>query len=227
MDQISKQWDWHSPDVVSGKYVVGRVMGQINWPLGVDQIFSFTGNVSYLESRLSLVDKSLSYVNDRADNEGLVTLVPVGQGHMGGGADWVDWYPESRLDGRTFQFHVWYFSHVKSILESSLGIFVQFRKCDAKVYADRAQNLRRVLLERYWSTSTGIRIQTTRIKVNGWTIQCGVNTLMSRTNRSLKHCGAISTRTSPFSRPCRFVGRDSRQHTGLAPGSDVSVQVTL
>eukprot|EP00938_MAST-03A_sp_MAST-3A-sp1_P007129 g7129.t1 len=153
VNQISKQWDWHSPDVVSGKYNVGRVMGQINWPLGVDQIFSYTGNMTYLESRLPLVDKSLSYVNDRTDNEGLVTLVEVGHGRMGGGADWVDWYPESRLDGRTFQFHVWYFhtlnrfSNLHSEFSDTFG-----NATLAKVYADRAQNLRRVLLERYWST---------------------------------------------------------------------------
>ena len=27
---------------------------------------------------------------------------------MGGGADWVDWYT-TRLDGRSFQFHMWYY----------------------------------------------------------------------------------------------------------------------
>ena len=89
--QISKQWDWHTPNNHTGEYDVGRVMGQINWPLGVDQIFSYTGDVSYLQSRLPVVDKSLSYVHSHSENDsGLVTLVPVGEGHIGGGADWVD-----------------------------------------------------------------------------------------------------------------------------------------
>jgi len=85
-----------------GSYPPGgqRVMGQINWPLGVEQIFSFTGDVDYLRENLPTIDKSLAFVNEHRDSMGLVALIPVGRGHEGGGADWVDWY-KSRLDGRT------------------------------------------------------------------------------------------------------------------------------
>jgi hypothetical protein len=39
------------------RYVRGqRVMGQVNWPLGVDNIFSFTGDEYYLATQLRTVD---------------------------------------------------------------------------------------------------------------------------------------------------------------------------
>lgn len=53
---------------------------QVNWPLGVDNIFSFTGDVAYLEANLPLVDKSFEFVQQHADELGLSTLVPVGKG---------------------------------------------------------------------------------------------------------------------------------------------------
>eukprot|EP00939_MAST-03C_sp_MAST-3C-sp1_P002685 g2685.t1 len=95
LDQIRKQWEWHSPDPTSGEYVAGRVMGQVNWPLGVDAIFSYSGDENYLRSHLPIVDASLAFVNSHADHDGLVSLVPVGHGRMGGGdyhdeGEWMD-----------------------------------------------------------------------------------------------------------------------------------------
>ena len=88
---MAHQWEWHSPNATSGQYTVGRVMGQLNWPLGVDQIFSFTGNLSYLKEKLPYMDASIAFINAHRDGHGLVTLIPLGHGHVGGGADWVDW----------------------------------------------------------------------------------------------------------------------------------------
>jgi len=111
MALFQQQWASNdsAPSGVTGSYPPGgqRVMGQINWPLGVDQIFSFTGDVDYLRQNLPIIDKSLAFVNEHRDSMGLVALIPVGRGHEGGGADWVDWY-KTRLDGRTFMFHMWF-----------------------------------------------------------------------------------------------------------------------
>jgi len=48
--------------------------------MGVDNIFSFTGDLNYLQRMLPLVDRSLAYVQAHADKHGLSTLIPVGQG---------------------------------------------------------------------------------------------------------------------------------------------------
>ena len=63
MDQIRKQWRWHAPNAETGEYTAGRVMGQVNWPFGVDNIFSFTGDEAYLRE-MPRSDASLTFVNE-------------------------------------------------------------------------------------------------------------------------------------------------------------------
>jgi len=149
VEQISKQWEWHTPDA-SGKYTAGRVMGQIYWPLGVDNIFSYTGDTEYLKRLLPRVDASIAFVHDHSDENGLATLVPLGQGHMGGGADWVDWYG-TRLQGRTFNFHQWYvrtlqrFSQLHAEFKNTFG-----NETLSSIYSMRADALLKTLREAYW-----------------------------------------------------------------------------
>ena len=85
-----------------------RVMAHTLWPLGVDALFSFSGNVSYLEENLPFVDKALAYLatmSDPSDSlpcfpKSLMDLYPPG-------ADWVDWQG-SRAFGATTNFATWY-----------------------------------------------------------------------------------------------------------------------
>lgn len=148
--QMQKQWDWHAPSMKTGHYDAGRVMGQINWPLGIDNIFSFIGDQKYLKDRLPLVDASFSYINAHTGSDNLVTLIPVGHGHNGGGADWVDWY-KTRLDGKTFQYHMWYrrsllrFANLHDEFAASFG-----NATLATIYRNRADNLLVSLRTMFW-----------------------------------------------------------------------------
>jgi len=107
MTTMARQWEElgesSSPD---GK-IPQRVMSQILFPLGVAEIFSFTGDRGFLTRMLPIADRALEYVIQRGDSEGLVRLVEYGQWRIGEGADWVDWYP-TRMEGKTFNFHQWY-----------------------------------------------------------------------------------------------------------------------
>lgn len=84
-----------------------RVMSQLFFPLGVDEIFSFTGDLDYLAENLPLAEKAIHYVTKHEDSNGLVRLVEYGQWHISEGADWVDWYP-TRMEGKTIMFQIWY-----------------------------------------------------------------------------------------------------------------------
>lgn len=150
MEQYARQWQWHAPDTKSGEYIVGRVMGQVLWPLGVDTIFSFTGDVAYLEKALPLADLSLAFVNSRTDADGLATLVKVGQGHIGGGADWVDWWTP-RLQGRTLMFHMWYARAMRRLAELHAEFAASFGNTTlASAYRKRVEALERTLREKFW-----------------------------------------------------------------------------
>ena len=153
VSQIAKQWEWHAPDKVTGEYTAGRVMGQIYWPLGVDNIFSFSGDIDYLKAHLPLVDASLRFVNEHSDDHGLVTLVEKGKGHMGGGADWVDWY-NTRLDGRSFNFHQWYVRTLRRVANLH-NEFAFGNKSLAKTYQSRASTLQSTLQTMFWQSENG------------------------------------------------------------------------
>jgi len=92
---------------VEGRITSQRVMSQVFFPLGIDEIFSFSGDRNFLARYLPLADRCLSYLAQRADVNSLVRLVEYKQWHIGQGADWVDWYP-TRMEGKTLMFHLWY-----------------------------------------------------------------------------------------------------------------------
>ena len=90
-----------------GRIASQRVMSQLFFPLGIDEIFSFTGDLDFLAENLPLAEKSIEYVTKHGDTNGLVRLVEYGNWHISEGADWVDWYP-SRMEGKTIMFQIWY-----------------------------------------------------------------------------------------------------------------------
>ena len=53
-----------------------RVMSHVLWPLGVDALFSFNGNISYLEENLPYVDRTLGYLNTLASAEDSLPCFP-------------------------------------------------------------------------------------------------------------------------------------------------------
>jgi hypothetical protein len=90
-----------------GRITSQRVMSQLFFPLGADEIFSFTGDLIFLAENLPLAEKAIEYVTKHGDSNGLVRLVEYGNWHISEGADWVDWYP-SRMEGKTIMFQIWY-----------------------------------------------------------------------------------------------------------------------
>ena len=73
----------------------------------VDALFSFSGNVSYLQENLPYVDKVMGYLKSLSAEDalpcfpkGLMALFPPG-------VDWNDWQ-DSRAYGATTNFATWY-----------------------------------------------------------------------------------------------------------------------
>lgn len=102
-----------------------RVQAQTFWPLGVDQAFSHSGNLTYLEKMLPLVDRSLEWCASRYDTDGLFHCNPdpakggEGSDCGGPGMDWVDW-STSRASGKTFTFELWHAFTLKRFAVSNL-----------------------------------------------------------------------------------------------------------
>ena len=156
---IRRQWDAYLerkvPSILRHGKIYGRVLTQLMWPLGVDQIFSATGDVAYLQQRLPIIDASIAYIKKQSDLGGLATLIPKGRGKIGGGVDWNDWYP-TRLDGRTFQFHIWLVRLLERASHLHLEHASSFGSRDlGSSYAASAQELRRTLQRRYWRGGAG------------------------------------------------------------------------
>lgn len=239
VEQMSRQWQWHEPDPATGKYTAGRVMGQINWPLGVDQIFSFTGDLEYMSHQLPTMDASLAYVERHTDKLGLATLVPLGQGHMGGGTDWVDWFPKGRLDGRSFNFHQWWIRTLRRVAELH-DEFSFGNKTLAKHYNEKADALHATLQSTFWLHAGWWRTNAD-YPDNGqwlddtvWSVYHGVATanqtalLYDRINSNLTFFEGVPLRWSEFENAhwaCSWFGRlgagdiMARYKTGDAAGA--------
>jgi hypothetical protein len=101
-----------------------RVQAQTFWPLGIDQSFSHSGNLTYLKEMLPLVDRSLEWCATRYDQDGLFHCNPdpakgtEGSDCGGPGMDWVDW-SISRASGKTFTFELWHAFTLKRIAVSA------------------------------------------------------------------------------------------------------------
>jgi hypothetical protein len=139
-----------------GRITSQRVMSQLLFPLGVDEIFSFTGDLNYLAENLPLADKALSYVTKHGDSNGLVRLVEYGKWHISEGADWVDWYP-TRMEGKTIMFQIWYIQ----VLRRLASLHEEFKKTlingknigieeKANFYRKLAENLEGSVRKLYW-----------------------------------------------------------------------------
>ena len=125
-------------------------MGQVRFPLGVDEIYSFTGDRAFLERMLPVADRSFDYLKRREDADGLVRLVEYGQWHIGEGADWVDWYA-TRMEGKTFNFHQWYVRALRRCAE--LHRELEAGSARAREYRARADRVEASLRKLYWKGS--------------------------------------------------------------------------
>eukprot|EP01052_Picozoa_sp_SAG31_P007546 SAG31_NODE_360_length_17025_cov_5.362460_9_plen_87_part_00 len=73
MAQYQSEWGYESAAVhgqLDGS-VRSRTMTLLFWPLGVDQFFSYSGNISYLQMALPQADLMLSWVSNNSDTDGL------------------------------------------------------------------------------------------------------------------------------------------------------------
>lgn len=165
LETITQQWDAYRKQrlVTEGPRrgkIQDRVLAQIYWPLGVDQIFSASGDVDYLRRRLPEIDSSIHYMIKNARKNGLVLLIPKWKGVVGGGVDWNDWY-RTRLDGRTLQFHMWLHrllvraSHLHTEHSDTFG-----SKERAAAYTRRAIRLKKTLQQRFWQAQPWPHWQT-------------------------------------------------------------------
>jgi hypothetical protein len=157
-----------------------RVQAQTFWPLGIDQAFSHSGNLTYLENMLPLVDRSLEWCASRYDEDGLFHCNPdpakggEGSDCGGPGMDWVDW-STSRASGKTFTFELWHAFTLKRFAVSSRSttkdpclqsahhactldqaLHEEFassfgNSSTAMVYRTRAGTIESVLRNKYWN----------------------------------------------------------------------------
>jgi hypothetical protein len=84
-----------------------RVMSHVLWPLGVDALFSFSGNVSFLRENLPYVDRALGYLRSLAAEDSLPCFPKDLMMLFPPGVDWNDWQ-DSRAYGATTNFATWY-----------------------------------------------------------------------------------------------------------------------
>lgn len=151
---FSEYWDKMASKFSPEGQAPGRVMSQILIPLGIDEIFSFTGDWKYLDHYLPLIDQSFDYTLKHADSHGLVKFIDTVKPGFPTGADWVDWYP-TRMVGKTFNFHQWY---VRALRRSAM-LHRQMAQHQgrpgnhldrAQGYETRAAHVEGVLRSDYW-----------------------------------------------------------------------------
>ena len=156
LDIMRKQWEDLGASAATDGKLPQRVMSQILFPIGVDEIFSFTGDRAFLAKTLPIADRTLDYVNQRADSNGLARLVEHGKWVIGEGADWVDWY-STRMEGKTFNFHQWYNRALRRMAAlheefSSIPDGQSFASAErAREYRKRADQIEQSLRQLYWA----------------------------------------------------------------------------
>ena len=154
MEVFAKEWETLGLSATPEGKLPQRVMCQVLFALGVDEIFSFTGDEQFLARMLPIANRTLDYVNQRADENGLVRLVDYGKWRIGQGADWVDWYP-TRMEGKTFNFHQWYvraLRHAAALNEEFAKQNRPFASLErAREYRSRADQVQNSLARLYWA----------------------------------------------------------------------------
>jgi hypothetical protein len=154
LEVMRKQWEALGLSATADGKLPQRVMSQVLFPIGVDEIFSFTGDREFLAKFLPIADRTLEYVNKRRDGNGLVRLVEYGKWSIGEGADWVDWYP-TRMEGQTFNFHQWYVRALRrcaALHEEFSNAGESFASAGrAREYRALADRIEKSLRELYWA----------------------------------------------------------------------------
>ncbi|HXX21836.1 MAG TPA: hypothetical protein VEO19_01650 [Terriglobia bacterium] len=155
MEIFAKEWETLGLSATPEGKLSQRVMCQILFPLGVDEIFSFTGDERFLARMLPIANRILDYVNQRADENGLVRLVDYGKWRIGQGADWDDWYP-TRMEGKTFNFHQWYVRALRrtaALNEEFAAKHCPFASLErARLYRSHADLIQKSLGRLYWAS---------------------------------------------------------------------------
>lgn len=157
IETMSRYWKMTAESMdTAGRITSQRVMSQVFFPLGVDEIFSFTGDLNYLAENLPLADKALEYAINRRDANGLIRLVEYGKWHISEGADWVDWYP-TRMEGKTIMFQLWYLralQRLASLHEEFKETVINGKKIGSKTKADLycklAKQVEQSVRKLYW-----------------------------------------------------------------------------
>ena len=88
-----------------------RFMAQVFFPLGVDELFSFSGNATWLAEWLPIADASFAYLASVSNARGYIVPPPADLVGRAPGVDWVDWFP-TRAAGPTFTLQAW---HVRAL----------------------------------------------------------------------------------------------------------------
>ena len=156
--QYQSEWGYESA-AVHGQpdgSVRSRTMTLLFWPLGVDQFFSYSGNLSYLQMALPQADLMLSWVRNHSDVDGLFECShdgqPAGKVTCPGplGMDWVDWH-QSRALGKTFVFESWYVWTLQRMAALHEEFSTSFgNKTLALIYRSHAATVKKVLQSKYW-----------------------------------------------------------------------------
>eukprot|EP00040_Diaphanoeca_grandis_P011873 m.60817 g.60817 ORF g.60817 m.60817 type:complete len:681 (+) comp22887_c0_seq1:146-2188(+) len=141
----------------NGMVMGQRVQAQSFWPLGVDNAFSYSGDIDYLKQMLPMVDLSLEWCASRYDTDGLFMCKaepsngPEGSDCGGPGMDWVDW-SESRASGKTFNFQLWHAFTLKRFAALHDEFATTFGSAaTAKIYRTRAFTIETALRDKYWN----------------------------------------------------------------------------
>jgi hypothetical protein len=186
LNVLKKYWELLGSEVTAEGQTTQRVMAQVFFPIGVDEIFSYDGDLNFLARELPIADRSFDYLRKRADSNGLVRLVDYGKWRLGQGADWVDWYP-TRMEGKTFNFHQWYIRALRrcAALHDEFAGKAAFASGDrAKNYRIQADQIEMSLRRLYWfedhfvtNIDYGGRIADEKwLDDHVWAIQLGVAT---------------------------------------------------
>ena len=137
-------------------FVLQRVMGQILWPLCIEALYFRTGDMDYLRKLMPYIDRSLSFIEQRVDEN--IIFSPKNT-HWEGrpGMEWVDW-DKSRLSGSSFMFQIFHVLALERIGDLHMALSQRgspFSYSLGEKYVERAKLLRANIEKMYWNKKGG------------------------------------------------------------------------
>ena len=138
--------------MASDGFVLQRVMGQILWPLCIEALYFRTGDIDYLRKLMPYIDLSLSFIEERVDENGIFS--PKNTHWQGApGMEWVDW-DKSRLSGSSFMFQIFHVLALERMGALHMALFQTgspFSYSKGEKYAERSNSLRAYIEKMYWN----------------------------------------------------------------------------